>query len=65
MVRCVISSTTCSRWSERAPNDVGDDSGLSSYFMIDQSVWIYRGFAVAVAGAVMVVVSRRLLLGVG
>lgn len=31
----------------------------ASSFMVDQSVWIYRGFVLAAAGAVMVIVSRR------
>ena len=43
---------------------MGQGSGYFPYpassFMIDQSVWIYRGLAVALAGVVMVIVSRRI-----
>ena len=38
-------------------------SGVFPYpatsFMIDQRVWIYRGFVLAAAGIVMVILSRR------
>ena len=43
---------------------MGQGSGYFPYpassFMIDQSVWIYRGLGLAVAGLVAMVLSRRL-----
>jgi hypothetical protein len=42
---------------------MGQGSGYFPYppssFMIDESVWIWRGLAIAVAGAFLVALSRR------
>jgi hypothetical protein len=42
---------------------MGQGSGYFPYpassFMIDQTVWIYRGLAMAVAGVVLIGLSRR------
>ena len=42
---------------------IGQGSGYFPYpassFMIDESVWIWRGLAIAVVGIVMVALSRR------
>jgi hypothetical protein len=42
---------------------MGQGSGYFPYpassFMIDQTVWIYRGLAMAVAGVVLIGISRR------
>ena len=42
---------------------IGQGSGYFPYpassFMIDESVWIWRGLGIAVVGIVMVALSRR------
>jgi hypothetical protein len=42
---------------------IGQGSGYFPYpassFMIDESVWIWRGLAIAVAGMVVVALSQR------
>ncbi|MEA2756742.1 MAG: hypothetical protein QOJ54_3031 [Aliidongia sp.] len=43
---------------------IGQGTGYFPYpagnFMIDQTVWAYRGVGLAIAGLVAIVVSRRL-----